>query len=112
MSERRITITSTNAKLEQRGLAILQAVQRAHLSQTMKQFLEHLLVTAQDKRDSAGFGGAMHDGGASQLEGEIEIYLAGLTSSVPTAWQRFEKEFNRKTDPQYELYLQLKQKFD
>jgi hypothetical protein len=81
------------------------------VDQSMEKFLAFLLAQARIKRDNAAYGGAMNDGGASQIENEVEVYRAALERKTPPCWEGFLREFNRQHDPEYETYLRLQQKF-
>lgn len=69
--------------------------------------IELALKDAENKRLDAGYGGHMHDGGASQIEAEVKFYQYGLAGRIPPEWEKYEKQL----DPEWVEYLRLKKKF-
>jgi hypothetical protein len=78
----------------------------------LPKFFKFLWDKAAERREAAGFNGAMHDGGAREIEAQIRIYEAGQKGVMPEAWVEFQREFDRATDPEYTKYLELKKKFE
>lgn len=76
-----------------------------------QKFITFLRQKAAAARESAAFGGHMHDGGAATLETQIECYLAGQNDKIPTCWASYASEFERVSDPEYQTYLRLQKKF-
>ena len=74
-------------------------------------FLEFIRSKAHDYRENAAHGGRMDDGGARELESQIDAYCAGMKGSVPINWESYVTEYERISDPEYKNYLRLKQKF-
>ena len=62
---------------------------------------------AHTKREDAGYGGRMDDGGASRLEDQIKFFQYGLSCSFPPEWEGYRKQL----DPEYIEFLRLKRKF-
>jgi hypothetical protein len=77
-----------------------------------KDICDHILAVAARKRDNAGYSGSWGDGGASSLEAEVEVYRAGRAGTIPTRWREYEIEFKNQSDPDFETYQRLKQKFE
>lgn len=75
------------------------------------QFLEFLVDKVKELEMNAGYSGAMHDGGSRDLNNQIECYIHGQHSELPTLWKTYYDEFKVKNDPEYKLYQRLKQKF-
>ena len=69
---------------------------------------QRVLAEAEARRESAGFNGSHHDGGASVLEMQVEFYTLGQQGKIPHTWKKFEQEF----DPEWEEYQRLKNKFE
>jgi hypothetical protein len=57
--------------------------------------------------ESAGYAGAMDDGGAGRLREQLEFWQAGLAGDVPKEWD----EYLKPLDPEYAEYLRLHKKF-
>lgn len=74
-------------------------------------FFELLFKIADQCEKDAALGGSMHDGGASLLREQIYCYKAGIEGKIPKSWDKYIKEYNRQTDPEYAQYLELKKKF-
>lgn len=91
---------------------IRRASNCVHLPEHLK-FVEYALKQAQQKRDDAGFGGAMHDGGASDIEHALTSWIDGLQGRTPSCYPLFElhKQFTVEADPDYAKYLELKKRF-
>jgi hypothetical protein len=112
MIERRISATPHDpTALEKRGLQLLAVIESTAMTDDINSFLKFLLKQAQIARSNAAFGGAMHDGGASQLEDQVEVYLAGIRLSIPEQWTSRKQKHMRETDPDYAVFLKLKEKF-
>jgi len=73
---------------------------------------------AQDKRESAAYGGSYGDGGASLMESKLNAFLSGWNREIPEwldehveeARIEIEREAYKK-DPEYAKFLELKEKF-
>jgi hypothetical protein len=76
------------------------------------QFVEFLRRTVEQKRLDAGYSGSWGDNGASDLEVQIEIYFHGMVNSFPHQWDDYYKAYMKETDPEYEKYLELKERFE
>ena len=63
-------------------------------------------------RENAGFGGHMHDGGASVMHSRADAYEAGLHGTIPDFLADYVKEAEQAEDPEYATFLRLKKKFD
>lgn len=68
-------------------------------------------ATANDLKENAAFNGAMDDGGAGTLHSLANVYEAGLRQEVPTELAHYYKQAEKESDPEYETYLRLKNKF-
>lgn len=119
-TERRITITDVKHNghvptgelaLKEHARVIMRDVRDATTDQATRDLLEYILLEAQSRRISAAYGGAMHDNGASDLESQVEVYVAGLKRVSPSCWEPLVQAFNRDHDPDYAKYLELKKKF-
>lgn len=74
--------------------------------------LKKILDAAEKKRLDAGMGGAWNDGGASELERQVEIFRCGMEEVIPQIWMEYAKEIRNAADPEWEKYQQLKKKFE
>lgn len=64
--------------------------------------------------NDAAHGGEMGDRGAQRLRDLWSAYVAGARGFQPSAvpgLQAVVKAFNRATDPEFEIYQRLKQRF-
>jgi hypothetical protein len=92
----------------------------------MKEFkVEHIVeaiglmeTAAQRKKDDAAWGGRMDDGGAGILFEKLQIFET-MWDGTPLPESRVPKfieptliQVERKYDPEYEKYLELKSKFE
>ena len=66
-----------------------------------------ILDDAGRKRDDAGHGGRMDDGGASRLEDQVRFFTLGQQGDIPVEWREYEKYL----DPEWAEYERLKKKF-
>lgn len=73
--------------------------------------LELRVKQAIQKRVNAAYGGALDDGGCSQTLKEIQSYVNGWNHAIPNWLGECIKEQKRQTDPEYQKYLELKEKF-
>ena len=67
---------------------------------------------AEKRRLSAGYQGAMHDGGARSLLAEWDIWKAGWNRKLHSSFATFALEIARGRDPEYGEYRRLQQKFE
>ncbi len=81
----------------------------------MSQICRRVLQDAEDRRTGAGFNGSHSDGGARELERQIEWFKAGVAwaerGTVPVAWKSYEKDVQNRNDPEFARYQELKRKF-
>lgn len=75
------------------------------------QFLAYVRKLAHDKRETAGYNGEWHDGGAQALEDVADAFESGLKGGMPKPLVKYYVEFTKATDPEYQKYLELKSKF-
>lgn len=74
-------------------------------------FLDFLVKQANTKRISAAFDGSRDDGGCAALLSEVAAYRAGAEGKIPAIWESHRRAFNRQFDPEYQQYLELKNRF-
>ena len=67
---------------------------------------------ADDLEMNAAYSGSMSDGGASRKRENLEFWLSGIRQDVPKQYAQLADEFERKKDPEYQKYLELKKKFE
>ena len=89
-----------------------QQYKENNMTPLMNDFTQWLQQLADNKRDNAGFTGSMNDGGASDIEEQIETYTAGVNGTIPVGWTEHYKQFSNEQDPDYAKYLKLKEKFE
>lgn len=75
-------------------------------------FLEFLMKKAAKLRDDAGHSGCHHDGGAADLERQVETYRAAQNKEWPSHWAKDLSQFQREQDADYKTYLELKKRFE
>ena len=89
------------------------------MKKTLGEIKSVITKEAHNKRESAAYGGEWGDGGASKLEGELNLFMSGVKATVdvlsgdtdfevPEQWEKF----FIKEDEEYDEYLRLKNKFD
>lgn len=61
---------------------------------------------------NAAYSGSMSDSGASRKRENLEFWISGIRQDVPKQYAQLSDEFERKKDPEYEKYLELKKKFE
>ena len=69
---------------------------------------------AKEARLDAALGGSMGDGGASDSESRLKYWLDGVafaTTGKTTVYNHIAREYNQSQDPEYALFLRLKEKF-
>ena len=67
---------------------------------------------ADDLEMNAAYSGSMSDGGASRKRENLEFWISGIRQEIPKQYAQLADEFERKKDPEYEKYLELKKKFE
>lgn len=78
----------------------------------LDKFFDYLNKVADGKELSAGMGGRRDDGGAGNLRNQVAYYKMGSLNVMPYIWEKYVKEYEAKTDPEYAKYLELKNKFE
>lgn len=71
-----------------------------------------ILKKVDERREGARLSGGMGDNYSRELEIQVECFRAGLNGEVPLAWGTMNKEFVKSQDPEYQMYLKLKEKFE
>lgn len=74
--------------------------------------LKKILAHADSKRLDAGMGGHHHDGGASAMIREIQMFEDGMNGIVPQTWIEYAKEIRNEADPEWDDFQRLKAKFE
>lgn len=72
-------------------------------------------AAAHDVRENAGLSGEYHDGGAGEMLNKLDAWLDGITfarTGKTALYNHLVVEISRKTDPEYQKYLELKKKFE
>lgn len=63
------------------------------------------------RRHNAGMSGSWSDGGASELEKQLDVYASAIQGLVPQAWQGIVDRYIAEADPEYQEYQRLQEKF-
>lgn len=72
----------------------------------------YILHHAQLRRADAAYGGAHNDGGASELESQVELFIdAVINRNIPKVWKEYAQQLALNGDPEYAQYLELAKKF-
>lgn len=66
---------------------------------------------AAQKRESAGWGGRMDDGGAGHLLSMLEVWQAGLRGEIPPVFQEYAEQAEKESDPEWAEFQRLQKKF-
>ncbi|MEL6102914.1 MAG: hypothetical protein AAFR68_16585 [Pseudomonadota bacterium] len=74
--------------------------------------MERVEMTAQEIADNAGFSGADHDGGASEMRHGVRMFRMGMNRQLPSEWVPLLRQMQRESDPEYGEYMRLKEKFE
>ena len=74
--------------------------------------LKKLLDKAAANRLDAGMGGEWGDGGASDLEEQVEIFKCGMAREIPENWIEEAKKSKNEADPEWDEFQRLKGKFE
>jgi len=81
----------------------------------VQDFIEFGIRTAASKAVSAGYSGAMNDGGAQAFFATVQSWVAGLSGTFPMGleFSGFAKEMTKKYNPEaWEEYQRLKKLFE
>ena len=95
--------------LEPQAHELLNSIPSYHADKVA--FIRYVLLQAQKKRADSGYSGSMHDGGAGDLERQVETYIAGLSQTIPANWLKYQQEYNRINDPEFAKYKELAERF-
>ena len=74
--------------------------------------IKKMLAIAENHRHAAAMNGAMGDGGAAQLEKQVEAFQCGLNETVPAGWLKHATEIKNEADPEWAEYQRLQAKFE
>ena len=77
------------------------------MAEDVSKVISQILKEAETKKTNARYNGEYGDGGAGTLEMQVKFYRYGLQGVMPKEWESYAK----KTDPEYDEYLRLKEKF-
>lgn len=77
----------------------------------LRALADRILRKAGGVRNNAAHAGSMDDGGAFDMECEVEVFLAGLERRVPEQWQGEAEAMEREADPEWGEYRRLARKF-
>lgn len=69
-------------------------------------------IDAENKAESAAYGGRMDDGGARFLNAIVDAWEAGLRGAVPSSLAEYESQEQRESDPEWREYRRLQAKFE
>ncbi len=78
----------------------------------IKESVAHSAAVA---RDDSGYGGRMDDAVASLMEEKLKYWLDGIKFAATGATEVYSsiaKRLEKETDPEYEDYKRLKEKFE
>jgi hypothetical protein len=78
---------------------------------TIETVIELILQEAEQNRQAAGMSGRWDDGGAKELEMQVEYYRYGRDGRMPPTWQSYADRAGTMLDPEYATYQRLKEKF-
>lgn len=75
--------------------------------------VEALRARAEKAREDAAHSGAHNDGGARELEREVNVWLAGRAWALPalSTWHEVAAQVAARQDPEWETYKRLHEKF-
>lgn len=77
----------------------------------IEEMMDKLLEEANDRDECDALNGKP-GGYARIVKRELDIYRAGLQGRWPEIWKHIKVEAERRKDPQYAKYLELKKKFE
>ena len=72
--------------------------------------MKKVRAEAESRKDDAGRGGYHHDGGASAMIREVEMFEDGMNGIVPQTWIEYAKEIRNEADPEWDDFQRLKAK--
>jgi hypothetical protein len=75
----------------------------------MEQLFDVIEAEAVKREKEAAYNGRMSDGGAGILRRELMFFQFGLEGKIPTEWERYVQEVNKLNNSEYKLYLSLKE---
>lgn len=81
----------------------------------LKAIKESIARSAVEARDDAGYSGRMDDGGARNMEEKLRYWLDGIkfaSTGDTEVYSSIAKRLEKETDPEYEEYKRLKEKFE
>lgn len=73
--------------------------------------IDLVLAAAHESSEAAGMNGSWSDGGASILKTQVEYYRYGMRGDIPPYWQKYADQAQAMSDPEYDTYQRLKEKF-
>ena len=108
---------------------IFDTSKKGIMKKTIKEIKKKIKQIAEKRKLDAGYAGLMSDGGASELENELDTFILGFDSAIslyvenkdlpPEVWIKKPidvparwKGFFIDEDPDYEVYLKLKERFE
>lgn len=71
-----------------------------------------ILEDAAQKALNAGYSGEKHDGGASRIVDQVEMFVHGWFKLIPREWGLILSRLKAQKDPEWVEYQRLKNKFE
>lgn len=78
---------------------------------TLQRIAQFVRTEAQRRRRIHGFGYG-DDKTAESLIAQADAFEAGLNGTIPPRWESYISEALHKDDPEFDLYVRLKSKFE
>lgn len=74
--------------------------------------IERVLEDAERREQDAAFGGEHHDGGASRMRSEVEMFRSGMNRQLPPEWLPVVRQIRQEDNPEWAEYQRLRDKFE
>lgn len=78
---------------------------------TTQQIIAWVREEAELRRRDAGMSGSLGDGGAGELERQLDVYASAFDGVIPNVWRGIVERRILEADPEYQEYLRLSAKF-
>lgn len=82
------------------------------LTREQHAIIQAALKAAEVRRTNAGYSGEWGDREAVELESIVSAWTYGLKGEVPPQLKEYQKQVIRESDPDYQTYLKMKEKFE
>ena len=82
------------------------------VAKEVERLVRFLRRKAAGMRNNAAYNGEHNDGGANNLNIQIDCFVSGFSGTIPMCWEPYLKDYPALDNSRYQEYLKLKAEFE